>query len=178
MALTVDTPRDLPSATYFDPCILNRVQNARAAVAEAPEDESTPSASDSTNPALSFPCLDAREAQTAALSTRSLSSGPEPSYTTGKHLNFHSREPLLLDWGGALPQFNIAYETWGRLNEDKSNVILLHTGLSASSHAHSTETNTKPGWWEKFIGPGAPRPEQVLYHMYKRHRRLLWEYGT
>lgn len=35
-------------------------------------------------------------------------------------------------------------------------MILLHTGLSASSHAHSTEANPKPGWWEKFIGAGAP----------------------
>lgn len=42
------------------------------------------------------------------------------------------------------------------MDENKSNAILLHTGLSASSHAHSTEANTKPGWWEKFIGPGAP----------------------
>ncbi|KAL8709987.1 MAG: hypothetical protein Q9225_007373 [Loekoesia sp. 1 TL-2023] len=63
---------------------------------------------------------------------------------------------MLLDWGGVLPEFDIAYETWGELNQDKSNVILLHTGLSASSHAHSTSTNPKPGWWEKFIGPGAP----------------------
>jgi len=83
-------------------------------------------------------------------------SGPEPSYTSGKHEEFHSDEPILLDWGGALPSFNIAYETWGTLNADKSNAILLHTGLSASSHAHSTEANPKPGWWERFIGPGAP----------------------
>ena len=55
-----------------------------------------------------------------------------------------------------LPEFNVAYETWGKLNAGKSNAILLHTGLSASSHAHSTEANPKPGWWEKFIGPGAP----------------------
>ena len=65
-------------------------------------------------------------------------------------------EPLLLDWGGVLPQFTIAYETWGKLNQDKSNAILLYTGLSASSHAHSTDANPKPGWWERFIGPGAP----------------------
>jgi len=109
----------------------------------------------STNPALSFPCLDAHESRSASLSKRSLS-GPEPSYTSGHTLNFRSRQPLLLDWGGILPEFNIAYETWGTLNADKSNAILLHTGLSASSHAHSTETNTKPGWWEKFIGPGKP----------------------
>jgi homoserine O-acetyltransferase len=109
----------------------------------------------SSNPALSFPCLDAHESRSASLSKRSLS-GPEPSYTSGHTLNFHSRQPILLDWGGILPEFNIAYETWGTLNQNKSNAILLHTGLSASSHAHSTETNTKPGWWEKFIGSDKP----------------------
>ena len=111
---------------------------------------------DSSNPALSFPCLDAREARTASLSTRSSDSGPEPSYTTGHHKSWHSEEKLLLDWGGILPRFDIAYESWGELNADKSNAILLHTGLSASSHAHSTEQNPQPGWWEKFIGPDAP----------------------
>lgn len=109
----------------------------------------------SSNPALSFPCLDALESRSASLSQRSLS-GPEPSYTSGHTLDFHSRQPILLDWGGILPEFNIAYETWGNLNADKSNAILLYTGLSASSHAHSTETNPKPGWWEKFIGSGKP----------------------
>ncbi len=111
---------------------------------------------ESSNPALSFPCLDAQEARTATLSTRSVSSGPEPSYATGNHLSWLSREPLLLDWGGILPEFNIAYETWGNLDRNKGNAILLHTGLSASSHAHSTDINPQPGWWEKFIGPGAP----------------------
>jgi homoserine O-acetyltransferase len=53
-----------------------------------------------------------------------------------------------------LPGFNIAYESWGKLNDAKDNCILLHTGLSGSSHAKSHENNTKPGWWEKFIGPG------------------------
>lgn len=125
-------------------------RKAQQAVAFREETES-----ESTNPALSFPCLDAHESRSASLSKRSLS-GPEPSYTSGHTLNFHSRQPILLDWGGILPEFNIAYETWGNLNPDKSNAILLHTGLSASSHAHSTETNTKPGWWEKFIGPGKP----------------------
>jgi hypothetical protein len=110
---------------------------------------------ESTNPALSFPCLDAHESRSASLSRRSLS-GPEPSYVSGHTLTFHSKQPILLDWGGILPEFKVAYETWGTLNEDKSNAVLLHTGLSASSHAHSTETNTKPGWWEKFIGPDGP----------------------
>ncbi|KAL9002179.1 MAG: hypothetical protein Q9188_004875 [Gyalolechia gomerana] len=125
-----------------------KAQAAAAEVVEQPPE--------STNPALSFPCLDAREAKTASLSARSLSSGPEPSYNAGQHLTWHCEQPMLLDWGGVLPKFDIAYETWGQLNEDKSNVILLHTGLSASSHAHSTPTNPKRGWWEKFVGPGAP----------------------
>ncbi|KAL4878810.1 Alpha/Beta hydrolase protein [Aspergillus karnatakaensis] len=117
---------------------------------------SAPSPRDSSNPALSFPCLDAQDAKSALLSARSLRSGPEPSYTTGHHEQFHCKEPLLLDWGGVLPKFDIAYEAWGQLNANKDNVILLHTGLSASSHAHSTEANPKPGWWEKFIGSGKP----------------------
>ena len=130
--------------------------SGQAAAVEAIEDETNLPPLNSTNPALSFPCLDASEARNASLSARFSSSGPEPSYTTGEHLNFHSIEPLLLDWGGILPQFNIAYETWGTLNKSKSNAILLSTGLSASSHAHSTSKNPKPGWWEKFIGLGAP----------------------
>ncbi|KAJ4310025.1 Serine O-succinyltransferase [Fusarium piperis] len=108
-----------------------------------------------SNPAMSFPCLDALETRSAKLSNDD-SSDTEPSYTSGATLNYLCKEPLLLDWGGILPEFNIAYETWGELNADRSNVILLHTGLSASSHAHSTEANPKPGWWEKFIGPGGP----------------------
>jgi homoserine O-acetyltransferase len=56
--------------------------------------------------------------------------------------------------GGLLPGFELAYETWGELNADKTNAILLFTGLSASSHAKSHPDNTSPGWWEKFIGPG------------------------
>ncbi|MCJ1269472.1 hypothetical protein MMC22_009364 [Lobaria immixta] len=137
----------------------SRVQHVTAgALDELPKQPSK-----SSNPALSFPCLDAQEARTATLSARSLSSGPEPSYTTGKHLIWHSRESLLLDWGGVLPEFNIAYETWGTLNPLKSNAILLHTGLSASSHAHSTDINPQAGWWERFIGPGAPLDTDKYY---------------
>ena len=115
---------------------------------------------------MSFPCLDAVESRTSQLaksggkssSSRSSSStsGPEPAYTAGATQSWTSRAPLLLDWGGILPEYTIAYEAWGTLNKEKSNAILLHTGLSASSHAHSTPENDSPGWWEKFIGPGAP----------------------
>ncbi|KAM4063713.1 alpha/beta hydrolase fold domain-containing protein [Hirsutella rhossiliensis] len=118
---------------------------------------------------MAFPCLDKletrsetlKEAAAAALSSprsrlRNSSHPEEPSYTSGATLVHHCREPLALDWGGVLPDFTIAYETWGRLNADRSNAILLHTGLSASSHARSTDANPQPGWWERFIGPGRP----------------------
>ncbi|KAG5952405.1 hypothetical protein E4U53_000969 [Claviceps sorghi] len=120
---------------------------------------STPAAGSkaASNPAMAFPCLDALEDRSASLSRRARSSaGPEPSYTSGATSTFHCTAPLVLDWGGILPAFTIAYETWGRLNGDGSNAILLHTGLSASSHARSTAANAQPGWWERFIGPGAP----------------------
>jgi hypothetical protein len=127
----------------------------KAAVATAQQAQRVPvPVPDSSNPALSFPCLDAVESRSLNLRQRSQESGPEPSYTTGWHEVFHSHEPFLTDWGGVLPEFDVAFETWGELNADKSNAILLHTGLSASSHAHSTPNNPKPGWWEKFIGPG------------------------
>ena len=82
------------------------------------------------------------------------SGGPEPSYekvVTGYEL-FYYDKPFLCDYGGILPSFKLAYETWGTLNEKKDNVILLHTGLSASSHAKSHAKNKHDGWWEKFIG--------------------------
>ena len=98
------------------------------------------------------------------LFTRSLDeagAGPEPSYqfvNSGFQLYEHET-PFQCELtdnpnGGLLPSFKLAYETWGELNADKSNAVLLFTGLSASSHAKSHEGNETAGWWEKFIGPG------------------------
>ncbi|KAM3581388.1 Serine O-succinyltransferase, variant 2 [Umbelopsis sp. WA50703] len=101
---------------------------------------------------MAFPCIDKLESRTL-----SLDGGPEPSYdkvVTG-YETFHYDSPFLLDHGGILPNFDIAYEAWGTLNEKKDNAILIHTGLSGSSHAKSHSKNLKPGWWENFIGPGA-----------------------
>lgn len=116
----------------------------------------------SSNPQMAFPCLDRLEQKSKILSNacvsedfvNSLESGPEPSYSkvrTGFHL-FHSKDPIFFDNGGFLPEYEIAYETWGKLNEAKDNIILIHTGLSASSHAKSQPRNGKSGWWEEFIG--------------------------
>ena len=131
---------------------------AAAAAQQAIVDSERPQSVASVNTPLAFPCLDAIDSRTQNLQSKQKRSlaGPEPSYTSGYTELYHCDDPILLDWGGVLPSFDIAYETWGQLNADKSNAILLHTGLSASSHAHSTEKNPKSGWWEKFIGPGAP----------------------
>ena len=118
----------------------------------------------------SFPCVDAhavRESRILASAvktapppgngTSASGSGPEPPYarpSPSSYKTFHSGDPLPLVYAPPLPQFDIAYETWGTLSPTKDNVILLHTGLSASSHAASTELNNADGWWERFIGPG------------------------
>ncbi|KAJ3511357.1 hypothetical protein NMY22_g15676 [Coprinellus aureogranulatus] len=115
-----------------------------------------------------FPCVEAhkaRESRITATKQRLLSedepgTGPEPSYArpnpTTYHVYHHSEPFPLVYYPKPLPSFDIAYETWGTLSPEKDNVILIHTGLSASSHAASTPLNPAPGWWEKFIGPDKP----------------------
>lgn len=67
-------------------------------------------------------------------------SGPEPDYeniTTGYKV-FVFKEPFHFKYNdGVLPELQIAYETWGTLNEDRSNAVMVFAGLSASSHAKS-----------------------------------------
>lgn len=56
----------------------------------------------------------------------------------------------------SLPHTRATLQTWGQLNERKDNVVLVHSILNASSHAAKNAANPSPGWWEPFIGPGAP----------------------
>lgn len=64
-------------------------------------------------------------------------------------------KPLTLDCGKEISSFPIAYQTHGRLNEDKSNAILLCHGLTGDQYVASKHPVTgKPGWWEDIIGPG------------------------
>ena len=101
-----------------------------------------------------FPCVDAH----AAREERIKETGPEPAYSRPNPTSYNiyrHRHPLPLTYYPTpLPSLDIAYETWGSLSPSKDNAILLHTGLSASSHAASTPANPSPGWWEQFIGPG------------------------
>ena len=64
--------------------------------------------------------------------------------------------PFNMHRGGTLRSPTIAYETWGELEGDGDNAVLLFTGLSPSAHATSSEKDPSPGWWEKMVGPGKP----------------------
>ncbi len=61
-----------------------------------------------------------------------------------------------MEHGGSLLNPVIAYETWGELNFQKDNAILLFTGLSPSAHAASSNLDRSTGWWEQMLGPRRP----------------------
>ena len=74
-------------------------------------------------------------------------------------------QPFALASGESLPQVEVVYQTWGSLNEDKSNAILLNHALSGSHHASGWNSHIPQagdlwreelheGWWGSFIGPG------------------------
>jgi len=84
---------------------------------------------------------------------------------TTKFLTFGSAEaPVRLRSGAELPEVTLAYQTWGRMNEDKSNVILLNHALSGTPHAQGLnelgpnsvlwKKELHQGWWDEFMGPG------------------------
>jgi homoserine O-acetyltransferase len=113
--------------------------------------------SSTTHQPPSFPCVDAHSARESRIIAATPGSGPEPPYARPNPKSYsiyHYPSPFPLTYASSLPSFDIAYETWGTLSAAKDNAILLHTGLSASSHAASTPVNPSEGWWEKFIGPG------------------------
>ena len=78
---------------------------------------------------------------------------------TGLHqtARFGADAPLQLDCDKSLAPFDIAYNTYGTLNAEKSNAILICHALTADQHVASTHPITgKPGWWEIMVGPGRP----------------------
>lgn len=65
---------------------------------------------------------------------------------------------LELDCGKKIGPITVAYETYGTMNKDKSNCILVCHALSGDAHAagYHGETGSKEGWWNDFVGPGKP----------------------
>src|SRR6478609_7481588 len=69
----------------------------------------------------------------------------------------HYDNPLPLDCGETLAPFSIAYQTYGVLNADKSNLVLVCHALTGDQHVANIHPVTgKPGWWDTMVGPGKP----------------------
>jgi len=67
----------------------------------------------------------------------------------------HFTSPLYLESGRILEPYDIKYETYGKLNEAKNNVILICHALSGSHHAAGLyKGDRKAGWWDGLIGSG------------------------
>jgi homoserine O-acetyltransferase/O-succinyltransferase len=86
------------------------------------------------------------------------------AWTPGDHpgrrqfFTFAEDRPFALDVGATLRSITIAYETWGELNTDRSNAVLICHAWTGDSHAagRAGAGHPTPGWWEEMIGPGRP----------------------
>ena len=71
---------------------------------------------------------------------------------------FRVNEPFPLRSGTTLAGFELVFETYGQLNAEASNAILICHALSGNHHAagRNSPDDPKPGWWDNCIGPGKP----------------------
>ncbi|MBL6736288.1 MAG: alpha/beta fold hydrolase, partial [Burkholderiales bacterium] len=71
-------------------------------------------------------------------------------------LNFE--EPLLLKCGESISKYQLTFETYGTLNTEKTNAVLVCHALNASHHVAGTYNGDEKtlGWWDNLIGPGKP----------------------
>jgi len=75
-----------------------------------------------------------------------------------KPKTIHFDQELALVCGKAISQYDLIYETYGELNADHSNAVLICHALSGDHHAagYYSEDDSKAGWWDSCIGPGKP----------------------
>jgi homoserine O-acetyltransferase len=73
--------------------------------------------------------------------------------------------PLALDCGRTLPNYELVYETYGELNKQASNAVLICHALSGDHHAagYYSMQDKKPGWWDTCIGPGKPIDTNIFF---------------
>ena len=82
-----------------------------------------------------------------------------------KPVDFTHTEPFVFDSGKSIPELTLRYETYGHLNTEKTNAILICHALSGDHHCaglHSID-DKKPGWWNAVIGPGKPIDTNKFY---------------
>ena len=70
----------------------------------------------------------------------------------------HFNDPLPLQSGATLANYSLTYETYGTLNADRSNAVLVCHALNASHHVAGTYAGQarSEGWWDNLVGPGKP----------------------
>jgi len=72
--------------------------------------------------------------------------------------SMHFDAPLALQSGASIRQYDLAFETYGSLNADKSNTVLICHALNASHHVAGVYDgqSKSEGWWDNMVGPGKP----------------------
>ena len=81
----------------------------------------------------------------------------QANYPSSQVCKFPKSKPLYLDVGKSLAPWQIAYQTYGELNQDKTNAIMVCHALTGDQYVASTNPVTnKPGWWSNMVGPGLP----------------------
>ena len=124
----------------------------------------------------SFPCLDRLKEKSESLTGLKGMYGED----VGGFKLMEYDQPFRFKHGGVVPEMHIAYEEWGTRNEDRSNVVLLFTGLSASSHAKSHNV------WSFSLSKGACKDAQryrspfLIVGQYKSRvvGRVHWPWRT
>ena len=71
---------------------------------------------------------------------------------------FKCADPIKLSCGMALDNYELIYETYGKLNKNKDNAVLVCHALSGNQHVagRHKKTDKHPGWWDSLVGPGKP----------------------
>ncbi|MBM4436678.1 MAG: homoserine O-acetyltransferase [Actinobacteria bacterium] len=64
--------------------------------------------------------------------------------------------PFALERGQSLPEVTVVYETYGTLNAERDNAVLVCHAISGDSHVARHGPDDDPGWWDVVVGPGAP----------------------
>ncbi|MHB1172243.1 MAG: homoserine O-acetyltransferase MetX [Lacisediminihabitans sp.] len=107
-------------------------------------------------PEDSVPSSFITEANTRAIAGKPPATGAWQEGDPSGERKFVSIGPLSLERGGSLASARIAYETWGELNEDGSNAILVLHALTGDSHLIGSAGAGHPtaGWWSGMMGPG------------------------
>jgi homoserine O-acetyltransferase len=96
----------------------------------------------------------ATEARSASLSRHALGQADNPSSAVAR---FGPERPLELVSGGRIENLQIAYQTYGKLDGDRANAILICHALTGDQHvANQHPVTGKPGWWSEMVGPGKP----------------------